>query len=176
MSMFLVTDEKKKDNDANIVAKAEYMVTIEWDNDSLNDIDLWMKAPNGEVIYFRHLSSNLGIFLERDDLGGTNDIIVTVDGDKKIIPINKEVITMRAIVPGNYTINIHAFSLKKDINRTAENVKVSVIKINPFKIVLDKQVLLDKQGQEVTVWSFVMDKEGNIGEVETFPVPMVYKR
>ena len=39
---------KKKD----VPKKAEYMVVIEWESTSLDDIDLWVKAPDGKTVSF----------------------------------------------------------------------------------------------------------------------------
>ena len=47
--------------------------------------------------------------LERDDRGGANDFIL-VNGKKISSPIREEIVTIRGIVPGEYTVNVIAFS------------------------------------------------------------------
>ena len=61
---------KKKD----VPKKAEYMVVIEWESTSLDDIDLWVKAPDGKTVSFVKKEAGL-MNLEKDDLGISNDFI-----------------------------------------------------------------------------------------------------
>lgn len=176
MSMLIQVDDASKNNkQGDIVAKAEYLITIEWDNESENDVDIWLKLPDQTVLFFNNKDSRNGIFLERDDLGAVNDIRITEDGELKTIKINKEVVTFRAIIPGDYTVNVHGYALNKDPLRRNEKVKVSVIRINPLSIVLEKDIVIE-HGQEVTAWNFTMDQHGKILNVNTLPVKMVYKR
>ena len=44
--------------EANIQAKAEFMVIMEWDPDSSYDIDLWMKDPTGTIVGFPNTGVN----------------------------------------------------------------------------------------------------------------------
>lgn len=174
MSIILIQQENKK-SEGNIEAKAEFILSIDWDPNSRNDVDLWLKLPNEEVIFFRKLSSKqLPIYLERDDLGDTNDITVNENGKPQVVLVNREVITFRAIVPGDFTVNIHGYNLTKS-DKKSEKVKVSLIRVNPYQLVLEKELEL-VHAQEITVWSFHMSDKGYINGVNNDPVPMVYKK
>ena len=92
----LITQQKPKEG--NVIEKAEYIITMEWDDNSMSDIDLWVSDPKGGIVFFGRKSINF-LNLDRDDLGGSTDT-VDVDGEKKIIPINREVVTIRGIIKG----------------------------------------------------------------------------
>ena len=42
----------KKESDNNTVQKVEFMITLEWDKDSENDIDLYLEDPAGNIVFF----------------------------------------------------------------------------------------------------------------------------
>ncbi len=170
LAIMMMAEQSKT---GDIPAHAEFMITLEWDPNSSNDIDLWLKLPNGQKIFFRNKSQS-GVFLDRDDLGTKNDGFYMENGDFKVININREVITIRGIFPGTYTVNVHAFSLGfKDAAKT-EKVKVTLTKINPFAIGAMKELVLDQIGQELTAFSFTVNDKGWIEDVNSYFVPYVY--
>ena len=62
----------------NINMKAEYIITVDWKDSLPDDIDLWVKDPNGEIVSY--LKKDAGwLHLDRDDQGIINDK-VTIDG------------------------------------------------------------------------------------------------
>ena len=67
---------KKKD----IESKADYLIILTWDSESVNDIDLWMRDPVGNLMSFRNKDKGL-MHLDRDDLGSRNDKIKLPDGN-----------------------------------------------------------------------------------------------
>ena len=97
--------------DAEIEAKAEFMVIMEWDDQSHYDVDLWMQDPVGNIVGFPNLHAGL-LHLDKDDLGQSNDTVFLADGTKKVIYLNREVMTIRGIVPGEYIVNNHLYSMK----------------------------------------------------------------
>ena len=36
----------------NINMKAEYIITVDWEDSLPDDIDLWVKDPNGEIVSY----------------------------------------------------------------------------------------------------------------------------
>ena len=68
-----------------------------------DDIDLWVKSPDGKTVSF--VKKENGIMnLEKDDLGVANDSTVDEYGQRKVIYINREVITIRGILAGQYQV------------------------------------------------------------------------
>ena len=67
------------------------------------------------------------VHLDRDDRGLLNDTIV-VNGEKVQNPLNQEVVTLRAVVPGEYIVNIHYYAT---VTNLPVDVNVKVEKVNP---------------------------------------------
>ena len=119
--------QKKQD----VPKKAEFMVVIEWPNKFNDDIDLWVKAPDGKTVSF--VKKENGIMnLEKDDLGVANDSTVDEYGQQKIIYINREVVTIRGILSGQYQVAAHVYSMRPKNGSNAEIpqvIKLSLIHI-----------------------------------------------
>ena len=91
----------------NVNMKAEYIITVDWKDSLPDDIDLWVKDPNGEIVSY--LKKDAGwLHLDRDDRGVVNDKII-IDGKEVIYPINREVVTLRGIIPGEYVVNLYLY-------------------------------------------------------------------
>jgi len=112
---------------ADIPVKAEFIIVLEWDPQADDDLDLWVIRDDDKAVGFSNREF-APLHLDRDDLGTSNDLII-VDGESRIIRSNRETITVRGIVPGNYYISVHAYS-KKAITIP---YTVTVIKVNPFR-------------------------------------------
>ena len=109
-----------------IDAKAEFMITATWPDNNPNDVDTWVEDPRGEKVWFR--SREVGMMhLDRDDRGLANDVIV-VNGTQVTNPLNQEVVTIRGIEPGEFTVNLSYYDSQ---NGEPVEATVSVIKVNP---------------------------------------------
>ena len=75
LALLLINPITKK---SDIPAKAEILITLEWDDMASDDIDIWVQGPTGVPISFQNKTNGV-MHLDRDDLGTTNDRIV-VDG------------------------------------------------------------------------------------------------
>lgn len=159
-----------KAKSGDIPAHAEFMVILEWDPKSQNDIDLYLQIPNQKIVYFRNKTDS-GVFLDRDDLGSRNDVFVWENGEVKYIDINREVISIRGIFPGTYTANVHYYS--KQGPTTEEALKITLIKINPYHVIIEKELLLELPGQELTAFTFTIDSRGHINDINTYYRPLV---
>jgi hypothetical protein len=146
-------------------AKGEFVITINWPDKNTDDVDLWIKHGDGTPIYYGN-KENTVIHLDRDDLGISNDTIILADGSTKVIPINREIATIRGISPGEYIINIHMFS-KRDKKDTP--VDIEVVKVNPFRMVDKKTITLTTEGQEETVIRFTVDAAGEVENINDLP-------
>ena len=87
--------------DGKIDSKAEFIITMDWPDNHPDDLDLFVQDPVGNIVWYRHREAGF-LTLDRDDRGGGNDFIV-VNGKKIPSPIREEVVTVRGIVPGEYT-------------------------------------------------------------------------
>jgi|ETNvirnome_2_130_1030620.scaffolds.fasta_scaffold10901_4 hypothetical protein len=148
------------EKDAEIEAKAEFMIIMEWDDQSAYDIDLWMSDPVGNIVGFPNMHAGL-LHLDKDDLGISNDTVILADGTTKIIYLNREVMTIRGIIPGEYIVNNHLYSMKADAKKGGPiEVTTKVIKLNPYGEVHTGVVTLPLRGSEETVIRFTVNPEG----------------
>ena len=104
--------------------------------------------------------------LLRDDLGRQSDVT----------NVNYEVSYSRGIEPGEYVVNVHLY---RDMSgQLPIPVVVSVsVKSSPetaAKRILNTKVLLHYQGEELTAFRFVLDKNGKLvpGSVNDLPKPL----
>ena len=153
-----------KENVSPVPPKAVMLVTMTWENDSIDDVDLWIHDPNNMVVGYR--STSVGLMnLQKDDTGALNDT-VWVDGEEITIPSNHETVSFRGIVPGEYSVNVHMFS-KRTVGLT--NVIVKIIRISPFKILHERKLEMIQDGEELTAFRISLDKDGRASDISYLP-------
>jgi hypothetical protein len=151
--------------DGKIDSKAEFIITMDWPDDHPDDLDLFVQDPVGNIAWYRHREAGF-LTLDRDDRGGANDFIV-VNGRKIPSPIREEIVTVRGIVPGEYTVNLSHFQATTG-EPVAATVKVQ--KLNPAaQVIFDDKVTLDHTGDEKTALRFKIDAEGRVIDVHRRP-------
>ena len=141
--------------------KAEYIITVDWKDSLPDDIDLWVKDPNGEIVSY--LKKDAGwLHLDRDDRGVVNDKII-IDGKEVIYPINREVVTLRGIIPGEYVVNLYLYDHKSN---SPVEAKIIIEKVNPsLRLVFVGDVILKNEDTELTITKFRLDSEGNFKSI-----------
>ncbi|MCG8325462.1 MAG: hypothetical protein MI673_08090 [Thiotrichales bacterium] len=149
--------------------KAEYIVTITWEDNSPDDIDTWVEDPEGNVIWFRSPEAGL-LHLDRDDRGLLNDMI-TINGEEVQNPLNQEVVTIRGVVKGEYVVNLHYY--QSETGRPVE-VNVRLVKVNPaLEVIYYGTVTLAETGEEKTAFRFNILASGEISNVNFIPKKLV---
>ena len=103
VAFLLIKPEAKKQD---FERRAEFVVVMEWDHDMPDDIDLYVQDPTGNTVRFRTPIKNF-MHLDKDDLGYSNDVVYNANGKVTKVNINREVVTIRGIIPGEYIINVH---------------------------------------------------------------------
>ena len=176
--LLIKPEAKKKDFDRN----AEFVVVMEWDKEAKGDIDLYVEDPLGDKCSFRQTVANF-MHLDKDDLGSINDTVVNADGTVSTVKINREVITIRGIIAGEYIINAHYYSERdySNIDNRVEmgtaarkkkskevTVKVELHKVNPYTILWAGEKKFRGKGQEETFVRFRLDKDGKVLPPFTF--------
>jgi len=158
---------------AEVVKKAEFLVTMTWHKDSLHDIDLWVMDPQGNKTGFANKQSGL-LHLERDDLGVANDVF-TFDGSTIMINNNEETITVRGIMPGDYYVSVFWDSKQRDIEGEQNGVPVTVkvVKINPYKEVYTQMKVLQQEGSTENYYRFTVYSDGGVGNLQSSDVSAV---
>ena len=149
--------------------KAEFIVTVSWEQNSPDDIDTWVEDPDGNLLWFSKPSNGL-MHLDRDDRGMANDEIL-VDGERVANPLNQEVVTIRGFIEGEYVVNLHYYRSEtgKPVDAT-----VSVAKVNPrLEVVYFGNHTLDRQGTEATAVRFRVTADGRVDDIGTLPKSIV---
>jgi hypothetical protein len=141
----------------NVNLKAEYIITIEWKESLPDDVDIWVKDPNGEIVSY--LKKDAGwLHLDRDDRGVINDK-VSINGEEYTYPINRDVVTLRGIIPGEYIVNLYLYDNKSN---NPVDVKLIIEKVNPsLKLVYFNNITLMQNDSEMTIARFNLNSSGD---------------
>ena len=141
----------------NVNLKGEYIITIEWKESLPDDVDIWVKDPNGEIVSY--LKKDAGcLHLDRDDRGVINDK-AAINGQEYTYPINREVVTLRGIIPGEYIVNLYLYDNKSN---NPVDVKLIIEKVNPsLKLVYFNNITLMQNDSEMTIARFNLNSSGD---------------
>ena len=146
-------------NKADIETNAEFVITVVWDNDQNNDVDIWIEDPNELLMWYRDQEVGV-IHNDRDDKGLRDDIYI----DGKFIQVNQEIVTFRGIVEGEWIVNMHLYRVgDTDRDKEGSKVVVTMIKLNPkATIVFKKEYYMKEYWEQITVARFNMTNSGTI--------------
>ncbi|WP_407155377.1 hypothetical protein [Bradyrhizobium sp. STM 3557] len=151
--------------DGKVDTKAEFIITMDWPDNHPDDLDLFVQDPVGNIAWYRHREAGF-LTLDRDDRGGANDFIL-VNGMKIPSPIREEIVTVRGLVPGEYTVNVSHFQA---VSGQPVEATVKVQKLNPnAQVIFDDKVVVDHNGDEKTAVRFRLDAEGKVVDVQRRP-------
>jgi hypothetical protein len=149
----------------DIPAKAEFIVTVSWPDFSPDDIDTWVEDPGGNMVWFRQRESGL-MHLDHDSRGTGYEKII-INGKEIVNPLNQEVVTVRGMVPGEFTVNVQYYETK---DGKPVDVTVTVLKVNPrAEVVYYGTLTLARKGDEATAARFTVLPDGNVANVNTLP-------
>lgn len=169
MIAFILINPVAKTQD--IPNKADWLVVIEWDPIFNDDIDLWVQDPSGNKVSFTRREHGL-MHLERDDLGHTSDQVTYPNPDGTmpktiVLPINKEVVTLRGTIPGEYIVMAHVYSRNFAPHPDGGNTKdypgwirFSLVQVNPYIEGHVEQFEYEYRGQQFTLLNFTLDDDG----------------
>jgi len=153
----------------DIPAKAEFIISVSWPDNNPNDVDTWVRDPQGNVLWFRQRDAGL-MHLDRDDRGSKNNTVV-VNGKEITNPIRQEIATLRGLMPGEYVVNAHYYETG---DKQPVDVSVAVVKVNPqADIVYTGQARLPAKGEERTLVRFNLNEDGQVTELSTQPYTLV---
>ena len=155
--------------ESEVERKAEYIIVLEWDKESHDDVDLWVRNPLKKHVSFKNKVEGL-MHLDKDDLGTINDTLILPDGTRQVILLNREVVTLRGWHEGEYVINVHMFNKRTTI---PTNITVQMIKINPYKILFEEKVVMLKRGEEMTIRRITLGRLGDIIDTNKDPASII---
>jgi hypothetical protein len=141
------------------------MVEIRWPDQIDADVDLWVQAPGDVPVGYSNKGGKVFNLL-RDDLGTKGDVT----------GLNYEVSYSRGIPEGEYAVNLHLYRNNTTLSEIPVTVVVSTkgATAHSAKQILTSQVKLQHIGQELTVFRFRLDKNGNLeaNSVNNLPKPL----
>jgi hypothetical protein len=157
--------------------KAEYLVSLEWPDDSADDIDLHLLLPDQKMVNFKSREVEHGM-LDHDDIG-TNGVYWS-GGKMHRIREHKEIITLRAVVPGTYVANVQVYRAGDDRPEVGARsslplpVKVRLAKLNPhFDELAVSEVVLSRVGEQKTAFEFTIGDDGGVAVDREADVPFI---
>jgi hypothetical protein len=149
----------------NVEPPGNVIIEARWPDNMDSDVDLWVQAPGDTPVGY----SNKGgaIFnLLRDDLGRRADAT----------EMNYEVSYSRGIPPGEYTVNLHLYRNTARVVPIPVTIVASVKKTmqESARQLLATRVDLKREGQELTVFRFAIDDDGDLvpGSVTSLQRPI----
>lgn len=149
--------------------KAEFLITVSWEDGDPNDIDTWVEGPNDELVWFKQPQAGL-MHLDRDDRGLANDMQL-VNGREIINPLNQEVVTIRGRSPGEYIVNLHYY---RSENNRAVPVTIYLAEVNPSLNVLHyTTAVLENESQEITAVRFTINAAGKATKINNLQKKVV---
>jgi len=142
---------------AKAIADAEppgnVIVEVRWPDEIDADVDLWVQAP-GDVPVGYSNKGGAAFNLLRDDLGNRADVT----------GLNYETAYSRGILPGEYTVNLHLYRNPSKTYPVPVTVVTSVKRDadRNSKQLLASEVLLVREGEEMTVYRFRLTDAGDL--------------
>jgi len=161
----------KETNEGDVNLQAAIIIIATWNTNSNNDIDLWVKDPSNNIVYFR--DSKVGLMhLDRDDTGYARDRVI-VNGKFIYYKGNQEVIKIRKAIPGKYIVNIHYYR-----GNISETVTIQAIQIQPvYKVLITKTIVKINPLREKTAFILTVDTSGKVINIDTkTPIGLVKER
>lgn len=129
------------------------VIEARWPDDIDADVDLWVQGPGDVPVGYSNKGGKLFNLL-RDDLGRNADAT----------ELNYEVAYSRGVAAGEYIVNVHLFRN----NARRYPVPVTIVASakrktgDPSRQLLTSKVELAKDGQELTVFRFRLDAQGEL--------------
>ena len=169
---FILMNPVAKEKD--VEEKSDFIIVMTWDDESGDDIDLWVRDPQGNIVSFRNRGVGI-MHLDRDDLGLSNDKVQGPDGKIVYVYRNKEVVSLRGYSKGTYLVNAHVYNKKpwKDGKQHRSNIKIELIKLNPYNEVAQAEFVAIGRGQEFTAFHFTLDDEGEVIKLSSEREPLI---
>ena len=169
---FILMNPIAKEKD--VEEKSDFIIVLTWDDESGDDIDLWVRDPLGHILSFRNRGVGM-MHLDRDDLGLSNDKVKGPDGKVVYVYRNKEVVSLRGYSKGEYLVNVHVYNKKlwKDGKMHRSNIKVELIKLNPYAEVTQAEFVGIGRGQEFTAFHFTLNDEGEVIGIRDDREPLI---
>ncbi len=160
--VMLNADPEKNKKKGDIDLKAEYIITMEWETGSPDDVDLHVTLPNHSRVFYG-MPNGMAASLDRDSRGYLNDNIRMDDGSVVELKDRWEHVIIRKTIPGEYMVHVNNFS---SLSKKPVKVSIKLEKLNPYALeIVNSFILTEKETR--TAFVFTINKEGKIIQKST---------
>jgi hypothetical protein len=173
LSIMAMSTNQEPPKTDHVQQDALYLIKVRWAGESNDDVDTYVMNPLGQILFFKQKEIGL-MNLNRDDTGREANTITLADGRVVTSEFNEETASIRGIIEGEYTVNVHLYRAS---DKTPVDVVVTLYKVaNGGDIQLhDQKVTLDFQGDEKTAFRFTLMKNGDVVGINRLPKLFVQK-
>jgi hypothetical protein len=151
-----------------------YAVTATWADGANDDVDLYVRDPQGNICYFANTNTGL-MNLEHDDLGtlvsGTAPFAGDTKGRTVVVRENGERTVIRGVVAGEYTVNVQMY-FKADNGPRPVTISFWSLR-GADRLLVQAHVTLHAEGDEATAFRVTVDASGNVVRVTHTPANLV---
>ena len=162
---------QEPEEEGKVDAKAEVLITVRWPDRHPDDVDVIVEGPGGELLWYNNRDAGL-MHLDRDDRGRLADRVV-LDGETVSNPLNQETVTLRALQPGEYVVNLLHF---KSNYEESLPVTVKVEKLNPkVELVYYGTRHLTGAGDEQTALRFTISADEEVIGTNELPKALLIR-
>jgi len=138
---------------------SKLLVHLVWRNNSPSDVDLSLKTPAGNIVWFRNKQADFAS-LDHDNMGITNGSVTDANGNVIADPSRDEEIFIRQTIPGTYVVNVMLYG---QYGADTEPVTVTLVSVDPaYRQVAARQLTLTDRHEEHTAFRFTVDDQGNV--------------
>lgn len=153
-----------------IETRGKFLVLIQWEDDSPDDVDLYVRDPENRIVFFQ--SRDIGLMhLEYDDLGTRSDRLQSKIGEEVKVDRNEERIVLRGTVPGEYVINVHMYAKNRP-----EPARVTIALwqlIGNDRELHRVERVLERRGDEKTAFRFTVTEAETVNGINEMPFTIV---
>lgn len=151
LSAIIVVSYREPPKPASAIrTQGEYAVVLTWPKKCDADLDLYVRQPNGEIVYFNHMNGSV-VHLEHDDIPANR---LGYQGQQ-----NYERAVLRQLGPGEYTVNVHSYS-----TYSCEPPVPSVVELWRLRgedvRVFSQRLSMGQSGDEQTAFRFSIRRNG----------------
>lgn len=173
LASLLIKVQKEEDTpSAALETTGKIVIHLSWDDQSSSDVDLWVTTSNPvSTVSFRN-REQVNLMLDTDNLGRESHQVEMADGTVKSSFGNNENVLIKECTNTKVTVNLHLYT----VNGTLPiKYRVDLIKPQPYKVFHSVERTLDTKGQETTAFSFDLDEDCNVTNVDEVFRPFIYK-
>ncbi len=171
LSLLAINVQSAESTQKRLQSNALFLIKVVWAGECDDDVDTYVSDPLSHLVFFKRLQDGL-MNLDRDDTGSSNNMITLPDGRVVKSAYNEEQVEIRAIIEGEYIVNLHMY---RKATPTPTKVIVTLYKVAEGEDVqIHERVLtLAEQRQEETAFRFTLTKSGEVVDINQLPRSLI---